>query len=52
MFSSENQKTNFAIMGESPYSKYTARRAYTAATNAMKMIGGLLMILEKVTLQY
>jgi hypothetical protein len=43
---------NFAIMGESPPSKYTAHCAYTAATNAIKMMGNLLMIMERVPLQY
>jgi hypothetical protein len=46
MLSSANQKMIFAIMGESPPSKCTAHCTYTAATNAMKMMRELLMILE------
>jgi hypothetical protein len=45
-------ENNFAIMGESPPSKYMAHCTYTAATNAMKMIGDLLIIMEQLALQY
>jgi hypothetical protein len=42
----------FAIMGESPPSKCMAHCTYTAATNALKMMGESLMTLERVLLQY
>jgi hypothetical protein len=45
-------ENDFAIISESPPSKYMACCAYTASTNAMKMMGELLMILERVPLQY
>jgi hypothetical protein len=45
-------ENDYAIMGESPFSKYSTHYAYTAAANAMKMMGELLMILVRVSLQY